>query len=768
MNKKRIVIVEDERIIAEDIKGTLLSYNYNVLDIFARGEDAIANILELKPDLVLMDIVLAGEINGIQTALKIQELVDVPVIYLTAYANENILEGAKITQPYGYLIKPFQERELYATIEMAFYRYKLEHDLKSNEKKYRILFNSIADPVFIFSKNDDHFLDCNDAVQKIYGYSKSELSEMTPYDLHSKDEFEKVAQYRNTIIRQPQNYHHYKKNGEMLIVNILTNDIIYEGKSARMSIIHDITEITRAEQILQKTQLRLSTIFQNVPNIILYETGEDRQFISENVNELLGYSQNNVIKNKKMFLDLIHEEEREIVAEKTKLWNFNKSEEMLMLWYRVKNTSGQNLWIEDRMIHVTPENGEAYVTGVLIDNSELKNAVAEKEKIREQLYQSQKMEVVGKLAGGIAHDFNNLLTAINGYADIALKKLPETSAVNDDIKVIKDCGLKAAKLTQQLLGFSRKQIVERKLIDLNLIISELLKMLNRLIGENIKLELKLYEKPSLVLADSGQIEQVLINLVVNARDAMPEGGIITIATSRKIITETEMKLHQLENPGEFVKISVIDTGTGMTEEVEAQIFEPFFTTKEIGKGTGLGLATVFGIIKQNEGFIDVETEIGLGTTFQVYLPSSKEQEIIVSEPESVANIEPQQGEETILLVEDEEAIREFVSSILEESGYKVLEADGGEKGLQISDNYDGMIHLLLSDIRMPKMSGPELARKLKQKHPETKLLFVSGHTDNEAIRKEIGDSYCGFLQKPFSYEGLLSKIRAELNKPKVK
>ena len=289
-------------------------------------------------------------------------------------------------------------------------------------------------------------------------------------------------------------------------------------------------------------------------------------------------------------------------------------------------------------------------------------------------------------------------------------------------------------------------------------------MLNRLIGKNIKLELILSDNPSWVFADSGQIEQVLINLVVNARDAMLNGGIITVSTMKQVISESEMSNFQFEKPGEYILISVSDTGFGMTEDIKSQIFEPFFTTKEIGKGTGLGLATVFGIIKQNEGSINVETEINSGTCFNVYLPASEKAEIVESEKIAVPETEIANSDETILLVEDEEAIRDFVSSILEESGYHVLEAPSGVEGLRISDEYEGTIHLLLSDIRMPKMSGPELARKLNQNHPETKLLFVSGHTDNDLIKKEIGDTPCGFLHKPFSFEGLLNKVRIELDR----
>lgn len=888
MNKKRLVIVEDERIIAEDIRSTLQKFGYEVIQIFARGEDAVEQVPLIQPDLILMDVMLEGELDGIQTATIIKEIYEVPIIYLTAYANDNTLNKAKITEPYGYIIKPFEDRELHATIEMAFYRFYLETRIKNDERKYRTLFNSIVEPVFIISKIDNKFIDCNSAVERIYGYSKEKLLTMTPENLHIEGEEDflsyslKVSDSKNPIV-----YHHVTSNGEMKYVTVQTISIVYEGESVWLSIIHDITASKLAEEKLQKTQLRLSAVFENAPNIILYEVGGGRRFISDNIEKLIGITAEKFIDNPSVYQEMIHIDDRELVTEKIRSWQESDDTEMLTLWYRVQTKFNKTIWVEDRKVKTFPVNGEAYITGILIDNTELKEvdaalkqsqsrykavvedqteyiyrflengditfvnkafckftkkfehdligskwmnevpreivseiqmklnnlnpekpvvnyeysenvngndliwtdwnyraifnefnefveyqavgknitakkkAEAEKEKIREQLYQSQKMEVVGKLAGGIAHDFNNLLTAINGYADLALKKMePENQSVND-IKVIKDCGLRAAKLTQQLLGFSRKQVVEMQNIDINALISELKKMMERLIGSDIELITELTDSNCMVKADSGQIEQVLINLIVNARDAMPNGGKIRtgcrhISKLPDDIIVTDDKIYD-----KYIEIYVKDSGTGMTDEIKAKIFEPFFTTKEVGKGTGLGLATVFGIVKQSNGLIHVESILGEGSQFSIFLPAIQleTEEVNVEETED----ELPRGSETILLVEDEESIREFVTSILDEFGYKVLEASNGIQALEIAEKVEKSIDLLLSDIRMPLMSGPELAVKIRSLYPDIRVLFVSGHTDNDLIRQDIADSKASFLQKPFSYEGLIYKIRAVLD-----
>ena len=374
MVQKRLLIVEDERIIAEDIKRTLLQFDYHVIDIISYGERVLERYEESKPDLILMDIMLAGKFNGIETASRIRKKYNVPIIYLTAYANEPILNSAKITEPFGYLIKPFEEHELHATIEMAFYRYKMESNLKQSEKKYRLLFNSIADPIFILSENGEIFLDCNDVVLNKYGYTKDELISAPASSIYIKEEWEQLSYYLNkkSSIDSPV-FTHVKKSGEKIIVELHKSEITFKEEQVLLVIARDITK--------------------------------------------------------------------------------------------------------------------------------RKQAQVERQIVQEQLYQSQKMEIVGKLAGGIAHDFNNLLTAINGYSDLALKKLDNDNNAYNDIKVIKDCGERAARLTKQLLGFSRKQIAEKINVDLNKTITELEKMLRRLIGDEITLETTFQSPSCIIYAD---------------------------------------------------------------------------------------------------------------------------------------------------------------------------------------------------------------------------------------------------------------------------
>ncbi len=636
MAQKRLLIVEDERIIAEDIKRILLQYEYHVIDIISKGEKVLEDFEELNPDLILMDIMLAGKITGIETASIIKEKYNVPIIYLTAYSNDPILNSAKITEPFGYLIKPFEEHELHATIEMAFYRYKIESTLRQSEKKYHHLFNSIADPIFILTENGEEILDCNEIVLKKYGYTKEELITLPALDLCIKEEQEELSLYLNEKSKRDSPIiTHIKKGGEKIIVELNKNKISLKEEQVLLVIARDITELIQAED--------------------------------------------------------------------------------------------------------------------------------EKRTFQEQLYQSQKMEIVGKLTGGIAHDFNNLLTAINGYSDLALKKLNRDSNVYNDISVIKDCGERAARLTKQLLGFSRKQIAEKTNLDLNITITELEKMLKRLIGEEITLETDLQSSSSIIFADKSQIEQVLVNLVVNARDAIEGFGKIVVSTAKESLTDEFVKRYDLDASNEYIMISVLDTGTGMSEEVQEKIFEPFFTTKEVNKGTGLGLSTVFGIVKQNDGVILVESEEGKGTEFKIYLPQITTE---IQEKEEVEKVEPDilpTGNETILLVDDEDSIRDFLAEILSEQGYKVIEATNGEEGLQEFKEYNEKIDLLISDITMPKMSGPELAIKLRELQPKLKALFISGNVENEYINEQSTDLRTSFLQKPFTYDSIISKVREILD-----
>jgi two-component system cell cycle sensor histidine kinase/response regulator CckA len=393
---------------------------------------------------------------------------------------------------------------------------------------------------------------------------------------------------------------------------------------------------------------------------------------------------------------------------------------------------------------------------------ELREAARRQEhkRVEAQLLQSQKMEVVGRLAGGVAHDFNNLLTVILGYSELAEEMLNQDDVALAYLRNVGQAAERAAGLTRQLLAFARQQVIEPKVIHINDLILNLDKLLRRLIGEDI--ELVTLPAPNLgqVKVDPGQIEQVLVNLAVNARDAMPEGGKLTIETAPAILDEEYARQHAEVAPGEYIMLAVSDTGIGMDETIQAHVFEPFFTTKEPGKGTGLGLATCYGIIKQSNGYIWLYSEPGRGTTFKIYLP--RVEDTVVSPQRDTRSTTPY-GTETILFVEDEPMVRDISVQALRMQGYTVLEAVNGHEALRVAEEYEGDIHLLVTDVVMPQMGGTELAKRLPATYPDIKILFTSGYTDKAIVHHNVLAPGIAFLQKPFTPGTLTSKVREALD-----
>jgi PAS domain S-box-containing protein len=399
--------------------------------------------------------------------------------------------------------------------------------------------------------------------------------------------------------------------------------------------------------------------------------------------------------------------------------------------------------------------------GRIVGASAILRDISGRMRLEEQLHQAQKMEAVGQLAGGVAHDFNNLLTIISGYSDMLISRLPADDPTRSLIQEIHKAGDRAALLTRQLLTFSRKAVVERRVLDLNAIVSDTEKMLLRLIGEDIAVSTVLDRALGRVKGDAGQMEQIIMNLVVNARDAMPQGGKLTIETQNVELGAGYAAEHLEVKPGRYVLMAVTDTGCGMSEETKARIFEPFFTTKGVGKGTGLGLATVFGIVKQSGGHIGVYSELGRGTTFKIYLPPVEELAHSDKFPHA-PNVAPY-GEETILLVEDEDGVRALTRLVLQTHGYTVLEAKNGKEALRIGEQHQGLLHLLITDVVMPEMGGRQAAEHLTACKPGIKVLFLSGYTDDAVVRHGILEAEVAFLQKPFTPVGLAKKVREVLD-----
>ncbi len=514
----------------------------------------------------------------------------------------------------------------------------------------------------------------------------------------------------------------------------------------------DIAARETVERALRESEQRFRQLAENIEDVFWLTDPEKTQFyyVSPAYEKIWGRSCASLYAAPKDFLETVHPEDRARFVQSLPQQAVGGWDES----YRIIRPDGTVCWIRGRAYPVRDEAGRVYrVAGVSRD-------VTEYRRLAEQFRHAQKMEAVGLLAGGVAHDFNNLLSVILSYTTLVLEDLKPGDPIRDDIEEVRKAGERATELTRQLLAFSRQQVLQPRVLDLGVVVRDMERMLRRLLGEDVSLTLLTARGGKKVHADPSQVEQIVMNLVVNARDAMPKGGSLTIETSDVEIDEAYAALHPDVKPGPHVMLAVTDTGEGMDASIQERIFEPFFTTKEQGKGTGLGLSMVFGIVKQSQGHIYVYSEPGVGTTFKVYLPVTS----LTAEAEQPAL--PQnaslRGKETILLVEDDEQVRGMTCTVLRRAGYHVLEAQNGGEAFLISEQFAGEIHVLLTDVVMPRMSGRQLAERLTPRRPRMKVLYVSGYTENSVIHHGVLDSALAFLQKPIIPDTLLRKLREVL------
>jgi len=610
-----IVIVEDEYIVALDIRSFLERSGYRVTGVFASGEDLLARLDELKPDLILMDIKIRGALDGVETARIVHERRHVPILLLTAYADDETVARAKITQPFGYILKPFEERELKTAIEIALYRAAMETRLRESEERFRRLFNEGISGNFL-ADADGRVTDANPAFLKLVGGRPGEA----PPSL----------------------------------------DRLFRDRAAWESFRTGLFSARRLELV----ELQLRSI-------------DGRDIL--------------VLANAVLLLDA--------------------------------------------------DGAIAGIQGELTDTTE-------RRRLEERLLQAQKMEAIGRLAGGIAHDFNNILTAVLGYANLLGEELPDLGEAREDLEGIKKAAARASNLTRQLLAFSRRQPASPRVVGLDSLVRDTERMLKRLLPDDVALELDLRGAAAFVMADPVQIEQILLNLAVNAKDAMPDGGSILVATRTESLGVPRSVGLDTLAPGGYAVLAVRDTGTGIAPEIVDRIFEPFFTTKAKDKGTGLGLSTVYGIAKQLGGAVGVETKTGEGSIFSIWLP-------IVSgavggeEPEKAAAPVVGIPDATILFVDDDEALRSLVARQLARRGYRVLVAANAGEALLIAESYGRPIDLLVTDAVMPLMDGYTLARRIEALIPDIGILVVSGQPERSIVRQDGVASGRSFLAKPF-------------------
>jgi two-component system cell cycle sensor histidine kinase/response regulator CckA len=509
----------------------------------------------------------------------------------------------------------------------------------------------------------------------------------------------------------------------------------------------------KAQTALKDSDERYRKILENVL-VGVYQVTLDGKFIFANqkMTEMFGYSSYEELEAIDSIAELYaRSEERQKVVDEIISKGFIIGER------EFRRKDGHSIWVKLQTRKTTNNEGAIILEGLMEDVTEFK-------KLERQLLQAQKMEAIGTLAGGVAHDFNNILTSIIGNAELMLMTVDKDGPLREEIEEIKIAGERAAALTRQLLAFSRKQIVQPEILDLNELLTDIEKMVVRLIGEDV--EIRMIPESALwrIEIDPGQMEQVIINLAVNARDAMPTGGKLTIETANMDLDENYFAEHGIveERPGPYVMMAVSDTGSGMDKEVQEHIFDPFYTTKEKGKGTGLGLSTIYGIVKQNNGFIWVYSEPGQGSTFEVYLPKVKGD--VKAEEKGQTPVENLDGFETVLIVEDNDSLRKLARTVLKQNGYKVLAAENGEDALRISMGNKGPIDLIVTDVVMPKMSGRETVERLQPLYPKMKVIYMSGYTDNSIVHHGVLTPGLNFLEKPFSPEGLARKVREVLDK----
>jgi len=696
---------------------------------------------------------------------------------------------------------------------------RIEQALKESEERYRLLAENVTDVIWVMDENLK-FTYISPSVQRLSGLTPEESMEqgssmhLTPASLEFankvfEEHFMAVLASRDT---EPEplkvELEAIYKDGVTGWSEVNTSLLrTPEGEFAGLvGVSRDITKRKRAEEELKQhrdhleelvakrtgelsksnEELQLEIVERGRVEAALRESEEQLELalrgadlgswdwkimtgdlvVNQRGAELLGYTPDEISPRIRLYEEALHPDEKPGILEGMSAHLRGKTPRF-EAEHRLRTRSGDWIWVltRGRVVERDEEGRAVRVTGTILDISRRKQAEEQRARLEAELRQSQKMDAIGRLAGGISHDINNLLTAISVSADLMSMDIVENDPLHQECDEIKKAVEQATSMTSQLLAFSSKQMLEPKVLDLNEVVHRVQGMLRRLIGEHIELEALLDTDTGQVRADSGQLEQVLMNLVLNARDAMPQGGKLTVETAEVTLGEEDAREHIDAEPGSYVVLSVSDTGHGMDEETQSHMFEPFFTTKEAEMGTGLGLSTVFGVVKQSKGRISVSSEPGRGTTLKIYLPSVPDRPEV--EVARQAQPETLRGTETVLLVEDEQMVRRAVRDVLQRNGYRVLVASNAGEALLISEQHTGFIHLLLTDVVMPRMSGPDLVERLDPWHPEMKVLYVSGYTDNAIAEHGAHGPGVVLLQKPFSVESLLQKVRQVLAIPKV-
>ena len=732
--------------------------------------DHVSRILDSKQGTIDFTVIGFPKMLAAFTPLRIADrswilVVNSPYDIVTAASSQNLrktllLLGITVTALIAGSALVYRGHDLRVKAEAESRRWQekraLEDIVRQSEERYRTIVETTRDIIWTLDTRGN-FTFANSSGEAISGYPVHEILGQPFTPLVHPDDLPKAREVMQENLAGRSSTYEMRfraKSGETFVLSA-SSVPLFAGSEVTgiVSVARDITAQKRAEAELRDSQQKYETLVNSLDGIV-WEADRDTfrySFVGKPAERILGYPLSRWLAEPTFWEDHLHPDDREAAVS-------GRSQAVgrdYVLEYRMLSADGHGVWFRDVARIDQTEGASGRLRGIMVDVSERKRA-------EEQLRQSQKMEAIGQLAGGIAHDFNNLVTVITGYSDLALATMNEGDPLRAAVQEIGRAGERAASVTRQLLAFARRQILQPRVLDLNAVVEQTDRMLRRLIGEDIELVADLDPDLGRVKADVGQIEQVLLNLAVNARDAMEGGGRLILKTRN--VTAPDLYAHSpVDAPGgDCIALDVIDTGCGMDEETLSHIFEPFFTTKEAGKGTGLGLSTVYGIIRQSGGSISVSSRPGEGSQFHILLPRVEDE----IQPEAQATDHDVEddlcGSETILLVEDEEAVRDLARRILESKGYKVIPARNGNEALSICEQSPDVIHLLLTDLVMPRMNGVALAEAIRIRRPSTRILYMSVYSDDNIIRQGITARTSSFIQKPFPPDLLLRMVRASL------
>ena len=746
MAKAEILIVEDNGVVAKDIQIRVKNMGFKAPFMVPSGEEAIEKIKVHKPDLVLMDIMLNGEMDGTEAAEQIRSRFHIPVVYLTAYADEKILEAAKLTEPFGYLIKPFVDKELKAVIEIALYRHKMEKKFEESEGRYRSLFEESKDAIVITDQRGE-FIDVNAYSLDLFGYTKKEMTAMNFKDLYVNPEdgnrFQKEINEKGSVkgfeVRLRR-----EDGGEMdCVFDVVFRRDDMGNISGYQGIIRDVTETKLLDEALRESEEKYRSMMESM-NDPAYICSAD--FHVEYMNPAM-----------------VKRTGREAIGE---------------LCYEVINGFDEKCpWC----VHDKAQQGEKCVTEITspadnrtysVSHSPIFHAdgsisklaiyrdITKIKNMEQQLSQAQKAEAIATLAGGMAHNFNNALTPIIGNVDLLQMEHGEDEKTMKCLEDMKISGLRMARLTSQLLAYAKGGKYNPHVFLLNDFVDATLPLVQYTLDPAVRVETNLPPDIMSVRADETQMQMVLSAIVANSNEAMEGPGCIRISTQNMDLDRSAVEDYPGLKPGPYVCISVEDDGKGMDEETKNRIFDPFFTTHFMGRG--LGMASVYGVIENHDGTITVESETGKGTVVRIYLPAIEAKEEIKKEKVPEPAVELALGEGTILVIEDEESVMMIIRQILETFNYQVLEAETGKKAIELAETFDGQIDLALLDIRLPDMTGDKVYPLIMAARPNLKVIVCSGYEIEGPPQAILDAGAEGFIKKPFSVTAVADKLKEVL------